>query len=88
MDVEKIAMLSKISLSDEEKKVLEKDFKKIVEWVDELNHLDVGLSDPFIYEGGFKLREDIPIVFENRNLIIDNFPVKEFDFIKVKKVID
>ncbi|MGC8867618.1 MAG: Asp-tRNA(Asn)/Glu-tRNA(Gln) amidotransferase subunit GatC [Elusimicrobiales bacterium] len=88
MDVEKIASLSKIRLTDDEKKILEKDFKKIVEWVDEINLVDISNIGPFLYEGGFNLRDDIPFVFEGRKRIVDNFPAKEFDFIKVKKVID
>lgn len=88
MDVEKIAALARIRLTDEEKEIFSKEFKKIVEWVSELKNIDTSNVEPFLSCCGFKLREDIPSDFKNVKDIISNFPDKEFDFLKVKRVIE
>lgn len=88
MDVEKIAELAKIKLSDEEKETLTRDFEKIINWVGELSSINTENCQPFIFEYATKLRDDTPIDFKNKDAIIKNFPEREFDFVKVKKVID
>lgn len=88
MDVEKIANLARIKLSNEEKERFSKEFEKIVNWVSELKNVDTTNVDPFFPCYDSKLRQDIPLDFENVKGIISNFPDKEFDFVKVKKVID
>lgn len=89
MDVAKVAALAKINLTTEEKELLQKDFEKIVKWIDELKDVDTTDVKPFISISNIsKLRDDIPQVFNNRNGIIKNFPESEFDFVKVKKVIE
>lgn len=88
MDVEKIAELARIKLSDEEKKSFSEEFRKIVEWVSELKKIDTSGIAAFHFPSDFKLREDSAIEFKNSGEIISNFPDKEFNFLKVKKVID
>jgi aspartyl/glutamyl-tRNA(Asn/Gln) amidotransferase C subunit len=89
MDIEKIAKLAAISLGDEEKKKFQNEFKKIIEWISSLKELDTSDAKPFPYtQKPLDLSNDIPQDFAKKNLIIKNFTNKEYDFLKVKKVID
>lgn len=88
MDVEKIAMLARIKLSDEEKEIFSKEFEKIVKWISELKDVDTSGVEAFRSCCSSNLREDLARDFENTKNIISNFPDKEFDFVKVKKVIE
>jgi aspartyl/glutamyl-tRNA(Asn/Gln) amidotransferase C subunit len=89
MDVIKIAKLAAISLNEEEKKKFQEEFKNILEWIDLLKEVDTSNIEPFPYTQRFlELSDDIPQNFERKDLIIKNFTDKEYDFLKVKKVID
>jgi aspartyl/glutamyl-tRNA(Asn/Gln) amidotransferase C subunit len=89
MDVIKIAKLAAISLNEEEKKKFQEEFKNILEWIDLLKEVDTSNIEPFPYtQRSLELSDDIPQNFERKDLIIKNFTDKEYDFLKVKKVID
>ena len=89
MDVEKIAKLASIKLDEKEKDRFQNEFKKIIEWIDTLKEVDTSNIEPYPYTlKNPNLYEDIPIEFERKELIIKNFTNKEYDFLKVKKVID
>lgn len=88
MDVVKIANLAKIEIVEDEKERIKKDFERIVSWIDELKEVDVSDITPISQTVNSSFREDIEKPFENREGIIRNFPKREFDFVKVKKVIE
>jgi aspartyl-tRNA(Asn)/glutamyl-tRNA(Gln) amidotransferase subunit C len=89
MDVEKIAELARIELNDEEKKKFSIQFNTIIKWIDELNEVNTESVEPIysVTEATNNFRKDEPIEFENAKDIIKNFPNREYDFLKVKKVI-
>lgn len=90
MEIEKIARLARLELSEEEKQKFSNQFESIIKWINELNEVDTTTIEPIFSITGIEnnLRKDEEYIFENREQIIKNFPNKEYDFVKVKKVID
>ncbi|MFA6524429.1 MAG: Asp-tRNA(Asn)/Glu-tRNA(Gln) amidotransferase subunit GatC [Candidatus Paceibacterota bacterium] len=85
-DVEKLAELAKIEISDTEKETLLKDLDGILGYVKQIESIEV--KDVNIeYENKNVWREDVPIssVFSSE-LIINQFPDSQDGFIKVKKI--
>ena len=89
-EVEKLAQLARIGLSEEEKKSLAEQMTEILGFAEELNKIDVSGVEPTSQVTGLKnvFREDKVIVSE---LSIDeklaNAPAREAGSIKVKKVL-
>ncbi|MEF3280531.1 MAG: Asp-tRNA(Asn)/Glu-tRNA(Gln) amidotransferase subunit GatC [Elusimicrobiota bacterium] len=89
MDVEYIARLAKINLDEKEKSVFSKQFENIIKWINDLNEVDTSNIMPqfSITNIESSIYEDQPEKFHAKEKIIENFPNKEYDFVKVKKVI-
>lgn len=89
MDTKYVAKLARVKLNDEEEKIFSKQLSDIVKWVEKLNEIDTSNIKPLFsctsIENSYF--DDIPQDFENKELILKNFPNREFDFVKVKKVI-
>lgn len=73
-EIEILCSLLKIEIQEKEKYV--EHLKRMLEWCRVLDELDLEKYRPFIHSGlnRLKLREDIPIKFENTDKIIENFP--------------
>ncbi|KKQ15623.1 MAG: Aspartyl/glutamyl-tRNA(Asn/Gln) amidotransferase subunit C [Candidatus Daviesbacteria bacterium GW2011_GWA1_36_8] len=86
-DVEKLAELAKIELSDAEKKTILKDMEGILEYVKVVEKVEVPDVEP-VYNQKNVWREDEikPSVFSN-DLIIKQFPDAQDNFLKVKKIL-
>ncbi|PTR01374.1 aspartyl/glutamyl-tRNA(Asn/Gln) amidotransferase subunit C [Mucilaginibacter yixingensis] len=87
--VEKIAHLSRLELTGEEKQEMIKDMNKILDFMDKLNEVDTSAVEPLVYmsNGINVLREDVvkhPITHEEA---LFNAPDKDADFFHVAKVI-
>ncbi len=86
-----LAELAKIDFTDEELEKFLKDINQILEYVSEIQELNLEEFEPMI--GGILqellLREDKKEVLdeETKKLIIEQFPEKENNFLKVPKVI-
>ncbi|HBB65784.1 MAG: asparaginyl/glutamyl-tRNA amidotransferase subunit C [Elusimicrobia bacterium GWA2_56_46] len=89
-DVEHIAELARLELAAEEKKLYTGQLKSIFGWMEELNKADTASVPPTsnVLGAANPLREDKPFYFEDREAILKNAPGREYDFIKVKKVIE
>jgi aspartyl-tRNA(Asn)/glutamyl-tRNA(Gln) amidotransferase subunit C len=86
-DVEKLAALARIDISDEEKLSLLKDFESILGYIDSIKKADIEAVDPE-YELYNAWREDIPENREfSRDLIVEQFPEQQDGFLKVKKIL-
>jgi aspartyl-tRNA(Asn)/glutamyl-tRNA(Gln) amidotransferase subunit C len=85
-DIEKLAELAKIDLSDKEKEVLLKDMDGILDYVKQIESVDVP-DAKLDYTHKNVWREDVPVsrVF-SREQIISQFPDEKDDFVKVKKI--
>lgn len=88
-DIEHIAELSKLQLTDKEKETYGMQLKDILVWMEELNKADTSKTEPAsrVLVGENVLRDDIVEKFQDIPALLNNVPEKESDFIKVKKVI-
>jgi aspartyl-tRNA(Asn)/glutamyl-tRNA(Gln) amidotransferase subunit C len=86
-DVEKLAELARIELSDVEKKDLLSDMKGILEYVKQIESVEVEDTNPE-YDLYNVWRED-KIEFQDfsREKIISQFPDSKDGFVKVKKIL-
>jgi aspartyl-tRNA(Asn)/glutamyl-tRNA(Gln) amidotransferase subunit C len=86
-DVENLAELAKIELSEDEKKVILKDMGGILKYVQVIEKVELEDVAP-VYDQKNIWRED---ALEKRNfshdLIVEQFPDKQDGFLKVKKIL-
>lgn len=89
-DVEHIASLAKLKFSEEEKKKLQGELNKILEYMDTLNELDTENVEPLenINDTENVLREDIPGKSLTNEEALKNAPAKMDGFFKVPRVLD
>ncbi|MEM5881813.1 MAG: Asp-tRNA(Asn)/Glu-tRNA(Gln) amidotransferase subunit GatC [Candidatus Aenigmatarchaeota archaeon] len=91
-ELEHLAKLAKIEFKEKELEKILEDIEKIFGYVNEIHKLDLENYEPMI--GGpiqtLGLREDIKEVcdLEIKELIINQFPEKEKNFLKVPKIIE
>ncbi len=89
-ELEHLATLSRIKLTDDDKKSLVKEFDSILAYVDQLKKVDVKM-DAEGRVGAVKnvMRPDVamPISAEDRERLLNEAPDREGDFIAVKKII-
>ncbi len=87
-DVEALAELAKLDISDAEKQSLIKDFDSILAYVDMIKEADVGdvAGESSVYNAW---REDMDRSEKdfNSELIVGQFPNSQEDFVKVKKIL-
>jgi aspartyl-tRNA(Asn)/glutamyl-tRNA(Gln) amidotransferase subunit C len=90
-DLEHLAKLARIKLTDEDKKSLVEEFDSILTYVDQLKKVDVSM-DAEGRVGAVKnvMRNDIlqPINAEEREALLNEAPHRVDDFIAVKKIIE
>lgn len=86
--VEFIAKLAGLKLSSKEKKEFEYELSSILDFVEKLSKVKTKeTADSFeIEEVSNVFDEDIPVEFTEREKIINLFPEKENDFLKIKAV--
>ena len=90
-DIEKLAELAKIELTDDEKQGLMKDLDSILGYVKQITEVDLPVQAGAIeYPNRNIWREDVPIqgpVLFSMDLIKEQFPDSQDDFVKVKKIL-
>jgi len=86
-DVENLAELARIELTSDEKKDILKDMEVILEYVKVIEKVELIDVNPE-YEVKNVWREDVedPRQF-SRDLILEQFPDRQEDFLKVKKIL-
>ncbi len=89
-ELDNLAVLARIKLSDDDKKSLIKEFDSILGYVDQLKKAKVSLDA----EGRVgavrnvtRPDEAAPVSAEDRERLLDEAPDREGDFIAVKKII-
>lgn len=89
-DVEYIAELSRLELTEAEKELYSGQLGSILGWMEELNKADTSGVEPTAHILGLEnvLREDKTEPFADMEAVLQNAPQREADFIKVPKVID
>ena len=88
-DVNKISELAKLNFSEEEKKKLQNDMNRILEYMDKLNELDLSNVEPLenVNETENVFRDDKKKETISREEALKNAPSKTDKFFKVPKVI-
>jgi aspartyl-tRNA(Asn)/glutamyl-tRNA(Gln) amidotransferase subunit C len=88
-DVEYVANLAKLELSEEEKRRFQKELSNIIKYIDQLNELDTEdvpiTSHVALLQNVFREDEILPSLSPDEALA--NAPEKKDDFFKVPKVI-
>jgi aspartyl-tRNA(Asn)/glutamyl-tRNA(Gln) amidotransferase subunit C len=89
-EVEKIAQLAKLKFSEEEKVKLQKDMNQILDYIEQLNELDLKDVEPLenINETENVMREDEVKPWLTTEEALKNAPSKTQKFFKVPKVIE
>jgi aspartyl-tRNA(Asn)/glutamyl-tRNA(Gln) amidotransferase subunit C len=89
-DVDKIAKLAKLKFSETEKIKLQKDLNQVLEYIDELNELNLDNVEPLenINETENVLRKDKSEKWLTTEEALKNAPSKTGKFFKVPKVLD
>ncbi len=88
-ELEKIAHLARIELSEEEKKSMLSDFNKILHFVEKVGELDLENEDALVYISDRKnaLREDKLGKETSQQDALKNAPDHDTDYIKVPRVV-
>ncbi len=90
-DIKNLETLSRLRLDDEGRASLLGEISSIIEYVGHINDLDLGVVDNSTMLHAHKnvVREDSHIISDElqRDMILDNVPNRQGDFIKVKQVI-
>lgn len=88
--VDRIAELSRLEFSEEEKVEITSDMNKMLDFVDQLSEIDTEGVEPLVYMLDEKtpLRKDEVIQDITQEQALKNAPLKDSDFIKVPKVIE
>ncbi|RTZ89556.1 MAG: Asp-tRNA(Asn)/Glu-tRNA(Gln) amidotransferase subunit GatB [Deltaproteobacteria bacterium] len=87
-EVEHIAALARLSLSEEEKDRLEKDLNAILGYVEKLGTLNTEGVEPTSHAIDITnaFREDVLTPFDDREKILDNAPERVESFFKVPPI--
>jgi len=88
-DVEHIAKLARLELTEPEKETYRQQLDAILGYMKQLDEVDTSSVQPLAHVLGMEnvMREDEPQVFEGRQAILDNLPQREYDLAKVRKVL-
>lgn len=90
IDVDYVAKLARLKLTEEEKKEFSKQFEDILKYINKLKELDVTDVEPTFHAIEIKnvFREDEVKPSDMAEDILSNAPEREGSFFKVKKVIE
>lgn len=87
--IDYLSLLARLGLSEKEKELYAGQMSAIFSWVEQIGELDLSSVSENTSKSDFTfMREDKPVNFPGREAIIKNFTDREFDFLKVKKVIE
>jgi aspartyl-tRNA(Asn)/glutamyl-tRNA(Gln) amidotransferase subunit C len=88
--VRRIARLARIKVTDAEAKALEKELSGILDWVKQLDEVDVGNVEPMtrVIPMTLRKRDDKVTDGEIPEQVLANAPQREGDFFVVPKVVE
>jgi aspartyl-tRNA(Asn)/glutamyl-tRNA(Gln) amidotransferase subunit C len=89
-EIEHIALLARLSLSDEEKEMFGSQLSSILEYMEKLNELDTTAVQPTSHVLSLHniMREDFPRPSIPRNDALSNAPAHTEKFYRVPKIIE
>ncbi len=86
-DVENLAELAKIELSEQEKVKLLEDVQGILDYVKVIGEVDVAEIEPNYKSHNVWREDEVRSSLFSRDLIIKQFPEEHDGFLKVKKIL-
>lgn len=88
-DVEHVAKLARIKITESEKELYSKQLSSIIEYVDQLKEVDTKDVEPTTHITGLKnvMRADEPLSGNAQEELIDAAPESERDMVKVRSVL-
>jgi aspartyl-tRNA(Asn)/glutamyl-tRNA(Gln) amidotransferase subunit C len=88
--VRRIARLARIKITDEEAKALEKELSGILDWVEQLDEVDVGNVEPMTRVMPMTLKKRVDEVTDGgiAEQVLANAPQRADDFFVVPKVVE
>ena len=88
--VERVAVLAKLSFTEEEKIKIQHDLSKIVSFFDKMNEVDTEGVEPLIFlsEEINAFREDNAFLEITKEDALKNAPLKNSDYFKVPKFLE
>ncbi|MFW6157480.1 MAG: Asp-tRNA(Asn)/Glu-tRNA(Gln) amidotransferase subunit GatC [Balneolaceae bacterium] len=89
-DVQYVAHLARLQLSDEETKSLRKDMNRILDYMETLEELDTDEVEPLehVTELKYRFREDIALEPLDHEEALKNAPDADTDYFRVPRVIE
>lgn len=86
-DVENLAELAKIELSDTEKEKILHDVKGILDYIKQIEEVEVeNYEEDFIHKNAFRTDEVVES-YPDKDMIKNQFPDNYENFVKVKKIL-
>ena len=87
-DVEHVAKLARLELTEEEKQLYTKQLGDVLKYVDQMNEVDTSDIKPMTQVVDFNnvMRDDIPIQEISKDDLMLNAPEEENGFFKVPKI--
>jgi len=86
-DIEKLADLAKIELTNKEKDSLLKDLDGVLNYVKQIESVEVQDIQPEYQNKNVWREDEIKSSVFSRDLIINQFPDSQDNFVKVKKIL-
>lgn len=88
--VKRVAFLSRLKIEDGKVEATEKEFNKILGWIEQLNEVDTDNVEPLVSvnESSLICREDVVNDGEKSKEILANAPMQEFGYFVVPKVVE
>ena len=88
--VKRVAFLSRIKIDDAKIEATEKEFNKILSWIEELNEVNTDNVEPLISvnDTTLRLRDDEITDGNYQEAVLQNAPDKEYDYFAVPKVVE
>ena len=89
-EAERVAILARLRLTDDEASQLTRQLDDILEYMDKLDRLDTAQVEPFTHplETVHALREDAVTNQPNTDALLANAPDRDGTFFKVPKIIE
>ncbi|RME61736.1 MAG: Asp-tRNA(Asn)/Glu-tRNA(Gln) amidotransferase subunit GatC [Candidatus Dadabacteria bacterium] len=86
----KVAYLARLKLSEEEALQLKDDLNKVLNYVEQLNELNVEEVEPVshVFEIETPFREDEAVYIENTEKYLENIPDRSGRYIRVPLIVD
>ena len=88
--VRRIAFLSRLRVDDDKIEATEKEFNKILQWVEQLKEVNTDEVEPLISvnENNLTLRADEVTEGNQADAVLANAPMKEYGYCAVPKVVE